>query len=115
MAGIDAISGRVLDEIADIRHSIADIVKTPVGTRVMRRTYGSHVFDVIDAPGNEIGALRAIAAAADGIYRWEKRVRLKSAHLSVTLDGAATLTTTCAVKGSDLTITADTRLTPGAS
>lgn len=110
MAGIDAVSGTVLDELADIRHSIADIIRTPVGTRVMRRDYGSHVFDLIDSPGHELGALQLIAAAADAIERWEKRVRLTSASITVAMDGTATVSTTCAVRGSALTITADTRL-----
>lgn len=110
MAGIDAVSGNVLDELADIRQSISKIITTPVGTRVMRREYGSHIFDLIDAPGTDLGAIRMIAAAADGIARWEKRVRLKSARLSVAIDGSAILSTVSVVKASGLTITADARL-----
>lgn len=110
MAGIDAVSGTILDELADIRQSITDIITTPVGTRVMRRDYGSHVFDLIDAPGTDLGAIRMIAAAADAIARWEKRVRMVSARLSVSLDGGATLSIACVVKASGLRITADARI-----
>lgn len=106
MAGMDAVSGKQLDELADIRQSIADIVKTPVGSRVMRRDYGSHVADLIDSPGTPLGALQLIAAAADGIYRWEQRVTITAARLSTALDGAAILNLTCAINGSKLTITA---------
>lgn len=111
MASIHAVSGQVLDELADIRQSIADIVTTPVGTRVMRRDYGSHVFDLIDAPGSELGSLRIAAAAADAIARWEKRVVMKSARLRVGLNGAAVLTIACVVRASGLTVTADAPLT----
>ncbi len=110
MAGIDALSGTVLDELADIRQSIADILATPVGTRVMRRDYGSHIFDLVDAPGSPAGAMALIAAAADAIARWEQRVTLKSARITVDLSGAATIATTCAVNASGLTVTADARI-----
>lgn len=107
MAGIDAVSGNTLDELADIRQSVARIVTTPIGSRVMRRTFGSHLFDLVDAPGSPLGAMRVIAAAADGIARWEKRVVMKSGRLTVGLDGRATLSTVLAVRASGLTITAD--------
>lgn len=110
MAGIDAVKGTVLDELADIRQSISDIITTPVGSRVMRRAYGSHVFDLIDAPGTDLGAIRMVAAAADAIARWEPRVRMKSARLVAALDGSAVLTVACVVKASGLTITADSRI-----
>lgn len=110
MAGIDALSGTILDELADIRQSIADIIATPVGTRVMRRDYGSHIFDLIDAPGTDLGALQMVAAAADAVARWESRVRMKSARLSTAPDGRAVLSTACVVRASGLTITAESRL-----
>ncbi|MBC7907033.1 MAG: GPW/gp25 family protein [Rhodospirillaceae bacterium] len=113
MAGMDALSGTTLDLLADIRHSIADIIKTPVGTRVMRRDYGSHIFDLVDSPGNELGALRLIAAAAHSVALWETRVTMKSARVSAAMDGSATITTTSAVKGSNLTITAAARIGGG--
>lgn len=106
--GIDPVSGTVVDELAHIRLSISEILKTPVGSRVMRRTFGSHIFSLIDAPGNPATVLRVIAAAADALERWEPRVRLVSGRLTVTLDGKAVVSLTCKVKASALTITADT-------
>ena len=110
MAGIDPITGAQLDEIADIKNSIADIVKTPVGSRIMRRDYGSHCANIVDSPGNEAGALRLIAAAADGIARWERRVAMKSARVVPAFDGSAQLVITAAIRGSDLTVTATARV-----
>lgn len=110
MAGIDALSGTQLDELADIRQSIADIIKTPVGTRVMRRAYGSQIMALVDSPANELGALRVIAAAADALARWEDRVEMKSARVRPDMDGGAVISVVCAVKGSRLTVTADTRI-----
>ena len=106
--GIDPVSGTVVDELAHIRASIAEILKTPVGTRVMRRAFGSHVFDLIDEPGDPVTAVQVLSAAADAIERWEPRVRYTSGNLTVTLDGTAVLRSVCRVKASGLTITADT-------
>jgi hypothetical protein len=74
-----------------IRQSIGDILNTPVGTRVMRRDYGSHVFDLVDAPGNPAGALRVVAAAADAIERWEPRAELRRGSLRTDANGRAVL------------------------
>lgn len=109
MAGIDPVTGSAVDELADIKQSINTIVTTPVGTRVMRRDFGSHLFDLVDAPGNQLGSLRMIAACADAIARWEPRVRMKSARLTPGFDGKANLSVVCMVKASGLTITADTK------
>jgi len=110
MSGIDALSGSTLDELADIRQSISTIITTPVGSRVMRREFGSHVFGLVDAPGSPVGIMQMIAAMADGITRWEPRVTLKSARVTVELTGETILSTTCAVNDSELTITADTKI-----
>lgn len=108
--GIDPVSGTVVDLLAHIRISITEIVKTMVGTRVMRRKVGAHLADLVDAPGDAVTALRLIAASADALERWEPRVRLTSGRVSVTLDGKATLRLVCKVKASGLDITADVPL-----
>ncbi len=107
---IDPLTGTQVDELAAIRGSISTILMTPVGTRVMRRDFGSHLFDLTDSPGSPAGALRLMAATADAIARWEPRVSLKSSYVSVGYDGSTTITATCAVNGTDLTITADARI-----
>lgn len=68
---------------AHLAQSIGDILSTPIGSRVMRRDYGSLLFELIDQPIN--GALRMLihAATALAIRRWEPRLRLER----VLLDG----------------------------
>lgn len=107
---IEPLTGTEVDELADIRGSVSRILGTPIGTRVMRREFGSHLFDLNDSPANPAGVLRIIAASADAIARWETRVTMQSAYVSVTYDGVVTVTATCAVNGTDLTITADSRI-----
>jgi phage baseplate assembly protein W len=50
MNGMDNLTGKSLADLAHLRQSIADILTTPIGSRVMRRDYGSRIFQRIDAP-----------------------------------------------------------------
>jgi len=74
MLGMDAATGRRLSGIAHVEQSIADILMTPIGSRAMRRDYGSHLFALIDQPGNRANRLRCYAAVVDALLRWEPRV-----------------------------------------
>lgn len=95
MATIDANTGAVIDDLADIRQSIATILTTPIGTRVKRRDFGSLIFDLVDSPATPKGALRLIAATADAIERWETRVRFVSATVTPSGNGRAVIDTVC--------------------
>ena len=48
--GMNADTGRTLSETAHILQSVRNILTTPIGTRVMRRDYGSEIFSLIDQP-----------------------------------------------------------------
>lgn len=76
MPGMNAISGETLAEFDHIRQSIRDILTTPIGSRVMRREYGSMLAELIDQPLNDATLLRAYAASVMAITRWEPRVRV---------------------------------------
>lgn len=91
MTGIHAATAAPLDELADIRQSIATILTTPLGSRVMRRDFGSLLCDLIDSPATARGCLRLIAAAADAIARWEPRVKFLKASVTPGGDGRAVL------------------------
>jgi len=107
MASVDALTGTEIDELADIRQSVETILTTPVGSRVMRRKFGSELFDLVDSPGNESGALRLIAAAAAALYIWEDRVDVVRGTLSVGIGGQGRLQLVLRVISDNLTITAD--------
>lgn len=82
MIGMNASNGTVLDGNAHLAQSIADILITPIGSRIMRRDYGSMLFDLIDQPLNGAGRLLLYAATAMAIARWEPRIRLRKVGLS---------------------------------
>ncbi|RCV89722.1 GPW/gp25 family protein [Billgrantia montanilacus] len=93
MPGMNAHSGRSLDGLDHIRQSVSDILTTPIGTRVMRRDYGSMLFELIDTPLNDATLLQAYAAAVIALMRWEPRINVTAIRrqVSTTQPGRATL------------------------
>ena len=76
-SGMNASTGQELTELDHIRQSCKDIFVTPIGSRVMRREYGSLIPDLIDQPMNASLPLRISAAGVMALLRWEPRIRLK--------------------------------------
>lgn len=93
MAGMNATTGKELDGIEHIRQSVSDILTTPIGSRVMRRDYGSLLPELIDAPLNGTTLLQAYAATVMAIIRWEPRIRVTAVRQQVSTKqhGAVTL------------------------
>ena len=77
MPGTDAVTGKELTGLAHLRQSVRDILTTPVGTRVMRREYGSRLFELLDAPLTPGTLTEIYAAAQDALRRWEPRLRVE--------------------------------------
>lgn len=91
-------NGRELEtEIDQIRQSIQDILTTPVGTRVMRREYGSLLPQLIDSPFNEITLLQLYAATATALLQWEDRIVLNSVFMSQVDQGSFSLELDCSL------------------
>ncbi len=91
MRGINAMTGKALDGIAHLRQSIRDILTTPLGSRVMRRNYGSRLFDLIDNPINDQTLVEIFAATADALIKWEPRLKVTRVQArSVTGDAIPT-------------------------
>lgn len=86
--GMNRETGRAITDIDHIRQSIRDILITPVGTRVMRREYGSLLSALIDQPQNEALRLQIMAACYVAILRWEPRVKLTGITYESDYNGA---------------------------
>lgn len=91
MNGVNASTGKTLGGIDHLRQSIADILTTPIGSRVLVREYGSDLFRLIDAPTNRATLLKIYAATADALRRWEPRFQLESVVAVSAAPGAVTL------------------------
>ena len=84
-------TGRTLDVMSHIRQSIQDILTTPLGTRVMRREYGSLLFALTDAPMDRVTVLDIIQASVSAIRRWESRVAVDRIQVTDVTEGHITL------------------------
>ncbi len=91
MIGMHALTGKHLDGLAHLRQSISDILRTPLGTRVMRREYGSGLFELIDRPVNRTWLVQAYAAVVAALERWEPRFKLKKVKIQSVDAGSVTL------------------------
>lgn len=81
MIGLGNQDGRQIAGVNHLRQSIRDILTTPIGSRVMRRDYGSRLFDLIDRPYSPSVQLEIIAASIEAISTWEPRVEVESVTL----------------------------------
>lgn len=66
MNGTSALDGKTLSGIDHLRQSLSDILRTPLGSRIQRRWYGSRLFELVDAPMNRetIAEIYAASVAA---------------------------------------------------
>ena len=67
-----------ISEAEHIRQSVRDILVTPIGSRVMRREYGSLLSALIDLPQNPALRLQIMAVCYSAIQKWEPRISLSS-------------------------------------
>ena len=91
MTGMSATTGRALESAAHIAQSMRDILSTPIGSRVMRRDYGSQVPELIDQPMNPATRLRTMSAAVTALVRWEPRIRIASVRFWIDAEGKPVL------------------------
>ncbi|EMN5862943.1 GPW/gp25 family protein [Pluralibacter gergoviae] len=76
--GMNRSSGRSLTDTDHIRQSLSDILHTPVGSRVMRRQYGSLLSAMIDQPQTPALELQIMVACYMAVLQWEPRVQLSA-------------------------------------
>jgi phage baseplate assembly protein W len=89
---MNRITGAAITGIDHLRQSVADILTTAIGTRVMRREYGSLVPELVDHPDNPDTQVRLFAAIASALMRWEPRLRLTQLHYTRIEPGKAVIT-----------------------
>lgn len=75
-------TGRRIAGLEHLKQSVADILTTPLGSRLQRRTYGSLLPNLIDQPDNAATRLRCYAAIASALMKWEPRLRVTRVAMS---------------------------------
>lgn len=89
MSGMHAATGQPLDKADHIAQSVADILTTPLNSRIARRDYGSVIPDLIDQPLTKTTLLKLYAASATALMTWEPRLRVTAFKLQISSDGTA--------------------------
>lgn len=88
--GVNRVAGTILSGFDHVEQSIKVILTTPIGSRVMRRDFGSELFDLIDRPMTDQNILAIYAAVVMAITRWEPRYVVTRCRLTAA-DGAGAL------------------------
>ena len=90
MTGVDNRDGMLIEEGWEhCKQSIIDVLTTPIGTRVLRREYGSSIHDLIDRPQTPSVFLDCIMAIAEPLHRWEPRFDVTNIQVTPGADGKA--------------------------
>lgn len=85
-------TGAAIGELDHIAQCITDILTTRIGTRIMRREYGSLLPELVDHPFNDATRLRVYAATVMALMRWEHRINLSRVQfLGANLQGQSVL------------------------
>jgi phage baseplate assembly protein W len=85
-------TGAAITDLGHIGQSITDILTTRIGTRVMRREYGSLLPELVDHTFNDATRLRVYAGTVMALMRWEPRISLSRVQfIGANLQGQSVL------------------------
>lgn len=85
-------TGAAMGTLEHINQSITDVLTTRLGSRVMRREYGSLLPELVDHPFNDATRLRVYAGTVMALMRWEPRISLSRVQfLGANLQGQSVL------------------------
>jgi phage baseplate assembly protein W len=76
IVGLNPETGLSIDGLDHLRQSIRDILLTPLKARVMRRAYGSALFDLIDTNITPLAQAQIYAATVEALRKWEPRLKV---------------------------------------
>lgn len=89
--GMNETGTGTLSDSDHLWQSVKDVLLTPLGSRVMRRTYGSLLPDLLDEPQNETTRLQLMSATVIALTQWEPRIALNQVDVNFSETGAVTV------------------------
>ena len=84
--GMDMKTGQPLTGIEHLKQSIRDILTTPIGSRVMRRDYGSNLMALLDRPMNSSLVVDVQVAVSMALSLQEPRLQLNRVTVELPSD-----------------------------
>ena len=76
MQGMNINTGRSIEDMEHLRQSITNILSTPIGSRIMRREYGSRLFKRLDAPLTGELLAEIYADVVEALFSYEPRIEV---------------------------------------
>jgi len=80
---MNATTGRSITDLDHLYQSVGKILTTPLASRIKRRSFGSAIPKLIDAPNNGTSRVRLYAATASALMRWEPRITVTRVQLFI--------------------------------
>lgn len=102
--GMSRNTGRTITDAEHISQSLSDILRTPVGSRVMRRDYGSLLSSMIDQPQTPALELQIKVACYFAVLKWEPRIALSTVTTERQFDGRMIVSLTGEIAGTGETL-----------
>lgn len=84
-------TGADISEINHLKQSISNILTTPIGSRTMRRDYGSNLFNKIDHPVNGELIAEIYLDIVESLFIWEPRFELDQVAVQSIENGKITI------------------------
>ncbi len=92
MNGMDKVSGKPLADFSHLQQSIMDILSTPIGSRPMRRDYGSRLFQRLDAPLTGDLVAEIYSDVVEALFNYEPRIKVTAVTVTELIPGKIVLT-----------------------
>ncbi|MBN3725626.1 GPW/gp25 family protein [Burkholderia sp. Ac-20379] len=119
MNGMNAVTGLTLSGTDHLMQSVERILMTPLATCLQRRTFGSELPELVDAPNNATTRVRLYAATVTALMRWEPRLTVTRVQLASEsanpLDGSQTIDIEGLTDARDTPVTLRVPVTNGAT
>lgn len=95
ITGMDMNTGKPKHGEDHLKQSIRDILTTPTGSRVMRRSYGCGIFGLLDQPIDALLKAKMQVFIAEALRKYEPRVRftrvqvdkIEGQHIELDIEG----------------------------
>ncbi len=97
--GMDNTTGRRIKGIAHLRQSVVTILTTPIGSRVLRRDFGSRLYELLDKNVTQSLKMQMYAATVEALRKWEPRLEVKRVLVEPASDEDVQHTVSLAIEG----------------
>jgi len=97
--GMDTNTGGRIEGIAHLRQSVVTILTTPIGTRVMRRDFGSRLHSLLDKNITQSLKMQLYAATVEALEKWEPRLKVTRVQADEMSEADSSHTVSLSIQG----------------